>query len=237
MIPLCISYPGSGETWIRTILSSLGVDLEYTHHHASLSKEHWGLHFFDLRPFTSDRDKIIFLHRDPRDTTLSFFHQITNQIALSAFDSAVYALSGKLPPNDLDAFVRRPRFGIEKTATFNRNCAHTLRGKYWVTYEALTENTHDEIARLLEYLGEWRSVGEIMDAIVTSRVQSILAQQGANDARFDPKALTDSTNQLHPNWNEAGKDKVGRYLVEMKRNTISYCDEVLSKIGYFTTVS
>ena len=63
-----VSWPKSGRTWLRYMLDQLGIHLEYSHQR-------------ETAPFPQAwrRKRLILLHRDPRDATLSHWFAVTRR--------------------------------------------------------------------------------------------------------------------------------------------------------------
>ena len=134
----CVSYPKSGRTWLRVMLLDLGINIRFTHLDTGADDNSWGRRLSDLDfPHTED-DKIIFLHRDPRDTVTSFFYEMTRRQRPNLRRTLKYWVQKRLPPKDLSDFVRSERFGIEKVIMFNLRCAENLNGLF-IAYEAMRE--------------------------------------------------------------------------------------------------
>ena len=100
-----VSYPKSGRTWLRMMLRELGVDgVRFTHAGSSETSFltarafAWGIARWKGR-------RILLMIRDPRDTAVSLYFQATRR-------SRIYR--GELP-----AFLRDPRFGLERVILFN----------------------------------------------------------------------------------------------------------------------
>src|SRR5262245_37390175 len=74
-VAIFVSYPKAGRTWLRVMFDELGLPLKYTHDGMGASKQ---------RPFEEknhcirssyQKEPVIFLSRDPRDTVVSaYFH-------------------------------------------------------------------------------------------------------------------------------------------------------------------
>ena len=107
MEAIVVSFPKSGRTWLRVMLDALGIACEYTHDTSSYED---ALIFEEMRccePHYQNR-VVIFIHRDPRDTVVSGFFQLTKRLARR-----------RTYVGDLSDFVRDPRHGIEKIVRFN----------------------------------------------------------------------------------------------------------------------
>lgn len=103
-MPLVISYPKAGRTWLRVMLDELGARAEYTHFGAGV-KGGRPLEEIRANPLWCAGRPSLLLVRDPRDTLVSSYFHVTHRRG---------TWSGALPE-----FVRDPRFGIEKLARWN----------------------------------------------------------------------------------------------------------------------
>lgn len=126
-----ISFPKSGRSWLRYALTLGGVAGQIHFHHDGFEYNDGTcppLDFdFEARLRRSTRvDRIVYLHRDPRDVMVSLFHQVTGRFK----DFFNYQKS-------ISEFIRDPYFGAHNLAEFQRQwdgiCAQgrALR----VTYE------------------------------------------------------------------------------------------------------
>jgi hypothetical protein len=236
MNSLCVSYPKSGRTWLRAILADLGVELEFTHLDANPNKGHWGTHLDQLKPHRFPHGhKVVFLHRDPRDTVVSFFHQMNKRQRLSTFKKARYFVSGKIPPKTLDAFVRSPRWGIEKIIQFNliqrKLNAHVL------SYEALNGHPCETVAMLLTYLESDRDPKAIARAIENASFANMRRMEETNAIPAHLQGVLGATDSSDGNSFKVRKGRVCGYADEMHPETIAYCDGALRKADYFAKLN
>src|SRR5262245_27338651 len=105
MTAQCISFPKSGRTWLRYMLTVLG-------HEGAVAFQHDGFEFNDgalpAHDFSLERrlaqygvgDKIIYMDRDPRDVIVSLYYQVTGRFR------DFFGYQG-----DVSAFIRDPYFG------------------------------------------------------------------------------------------------------------------------------
>ncbi|HEV2816174.1 MAG TPA: sulfotransferase domain-containing protein [Allosphingosinicella sp.] len=128
-----VSWPKSGRTWLRYMLDQLGIHLEYTHQRES-----------EPLPAGWERKRIILLHRDPRDTTVSHWFAVTRR--------------GGGYRGSLSDFLRDPERGLERAMRFNLSWKDRLgrRGAadgLALSYEALHADTAGELGRAVAFLG------------------------------------------------------------------------------------
>lgn len=214
-----ISFPKSGRTWLRVMLDALGVDAVYDHRGAG----HRGrrdiseLSTKGLRRF----DRIVFLHRDPRDTAVSGYHQTNSRHG--GYDGTI------------SDFIRDPRHGIEKVIKYNLMwfdlAVHRDHTKI-ASYEALRENPVDGLASIASFLGS-----DIDRASVTTVVEA---------HTFDKMKRKEATGQFNEKWGniltpgdptdpnsfKVRRGKVGGYRDELSAEDIAFCDQVIAETNY-----
>src|SRR5258705_10176687 len=79
-----VSYPKSGRTWIRYVLSLLGVADQIRFHHDTFefnnpAKPAPNLDFEERFQRYRSVEKIVYLYRDPRDVMVSLYFQVTGR--------------------------------------------------------------------------------------------------------------------------------------------------------------
>ena len=140
-----ISFPKSGRTWLRVMLDTLNVPATYTH---AKSGNGFGLHFTKLNTSLQKKyNKIIFLHRDPRDVVVSAFYQKSYRREEGYEDS-------------LKNFIRSPNYGIEKIIRFNQmwiQLADKRPHTKVISYEELKTDAVSTLISLTKFLEQPRS--------------------------------------------------------------------------------
>ena len=149
-----LSWPKSGRTWLRYMLDRLGHHLEYTHQREC-----------DPLPAAWQSKRIIFLHRDPRDATLSHWFAAVRR--------------GGNYRGSLSDFLRDPEQGLGRAMRFNLFWAERLGGTdgvLFVTYEGLHADTPAELGRAVAFL-KGRTVSEqaLGDAVIAGRFENMRA--------------------------------------------------------------
>lgn len=231
--PICISYPKSGRTWLRMILNSLDIDLEYSHFDTGADRKSWGKKFDELELPSVQREKIIFLHRDPRDVVVSMFYEFTKRQlpGLDPVQRAKYEARGMLPPLNLPEFVRSPRFGIEKTIVFNIACKNHLNA-FVLTYEKMMKDPIESISSLLNYLGAARTHEEIDSAIKENDFKSMRKREETGDIPANMVGRLGPTDASDINSYKVRKGVVGGWAEEMDFETQRYVTEAMKKYNY-----
>jgi len=172
-MPMLVSYPKSGRTWLRYMLHLAGFEMPVTH--AGMGSA--GNDFFgDYRGVRKSRIAgrlPLFLHRNPIDTIVSLYFQVLRKDLTLAREQHPLRFAharwrGRLPPTDIEQFVRHPRFGVETACRFNREWIDyllPLEPSLVLSYEWLRGNPAAGLQVLLDYIGHTptRSVAEIVE--------------------------------------------------------------------------
>lgn len=206
-----VSFPKSGRTWLRVMLDQCGCDLVWSHagsDHA-FAKPPAKLNTF--RALTYRR--LLFLHRDPRDTVVSGYHQARQR-------RGGYR-------GTLSEFIRDPRHGLEKVLHFNAmwlKLASRRRGTMVTTYEALKADTEAELARITAFFGcdvPRERIGEVVATSSFDRMQA-LERTGGYAERYG-KVLTPADPSRTESF-KVRRGKVGGYRDELSAEDVAWCD-------------
>jgi hypothetical protein len=211
-----ISFPKSGRTWLRVMLDELGVPLEYTH----AGGEHkTALHFERLDTSAAGRfNRIVFLHRDPRDTAVSGYYQVDRR--LSGYDGTI------------SGFIRDPCHGIEKVIRYNRlwlDLAARRPNMLALAYEEMRADPHAALARVLTFLGRPNDDGRI--AVAVSNNTFARMQEREKAGAFDPvyEKRFGAKDPEDPESLKVRRGKVGGYADELSPEDIAWCDGLLKQ--------
>lgn len=229
--PIGISFPKAGRTWVRSVLNKARAPLTFTH--AGNGSQGWELG----RPFAgvpadyTDR-KILFLHRNPIDTAVSFFFQVTKKDFAPGTLKHLQRwprlwLRRALPPADIDAFVLHPTYGVEKICRFNRGWLDHVEARpdcRIVTYEGLRADPVPGFTDIVQWLG--RPADRVELAVESKSFAAMKARElsrprhGGLDKRREEGAR------------KARKGKVGGYLDTLRPETIAAAREIAARFGF-----
>ncbi|TIP58449.1 sulfotransferase domain-containing protein [Mesorhizobium sp.] len=215
---LCISYPKSGRTWLRVMLDQLVVGLDYTHGGSAFHRKD----FRSADAFLGKRP-LIFLYRNPIDTTISGYFHVTKREAWRG-----------LFQGDLSSYVRDPHFGIERTLRFNAMWLAAIRERDDVLitrYETLHSDALSELRRIAKWLKVEPDEEEITKAINAGRFETMRAKEssGQSDERYGHRLRTaDSTDS---DSFKVRRGVVGGYKDYLAEKEILYCKDMMESYG------
>lgn len=232
--PIGISFPKSGRTWLKAMLGPAGAPIVFTHAGHGSRKEELGRPFERVPDTFRDRP-VLFLHRNPIDTAVSFFHQVTKRDfapgTLKFYQRVVPLwLGGRLPPRDVDAFVLHPGYGVEAVCRFNRGWLDHLAGRTdcrIVTYEALRA---DPVAGLSDVI---RFVGKEPQGIETVVERASFEKMRARDEAVPPRPFAFlRPDRSDPNARKVRRGKVGGYADELRPETVAAARAIAARYGF-----
>lgn len=137
---MVISFPKSGRTQLRVMLHAAGLEASFSH---AGSSEARGRTAAELAPALRywRRHRILFLVREPRDTAVSAYFQARDR-------AGVYR-------GDLSAFLRDPRYGLEKILLFHLlwlEAGPRFRDFLAIEYEAMQSDPAATFRRAASFL-------------------------------------------------------------------------------------
>jgi hypothetical protein len=153
-----VSYPRSGNTWMRFVLGSIIHKTDVTFDNMERAfpdiylNTHWQLekiprprYIKSHEPYDSRYPKVIYVVRDPRDVAISFYfyHKKLNKYE----DSFQDFLCLFFRPNGL----QKLRWD-DHLESWRKNASNVKGGIYFVRYEDLLTNTVENISAILNFL-------------------------------------------------------------------------------------
>lgn len=214
---LVVSFPKSGRTWLRYGLHiAHHPDVPFTHDGFEYNDgEKPALNFDQNRRIATygRHDRIVYIERDPRDTIVSLFHQVTGR-----FDDFFGYKS------DLSNFIRDPYFGVHNLVKF-QSMWRTLKDKLpvlTVTYEDMST----------DYMSVFESVIEHLDLHVSNDLMANIDDQTSFSAMKDvERSLSFEKPWLQPRMGamKVRRGKVGGYLDELSPQDITYIENTIDR--------
>ena len=243
---LVVSFPKSGRTWLRVLLAAVeaqrqGATIEervaawlaqevptldgrpvlFTHALAEEADEP-DRHLDLFQSYVGDRRRL-FLVRDPRDVVVSYYFQRVKR-------------EERPPdlPGDLPAFVRHPRYGIERIGAFLVACERARREQpgpsLLLAYEDLHARPVECLARTLAFFGVGETPRAVLEAAVEygrfENMRRLEVGQGVSRANNRLAALDPSD----PETFKTRKGKVGSYRESLSPADVAFVEERLSAL-------
>jgi len=201
------------------MLDDLKIHLKYSHAGA----DHAGAkHFSQMDTSAAARfRKIVFLHRDPRDTVVSGYHQAARRIGV--FHGSI------------SEFVRDPHHGIEKVARYNRMWLGFASDNPFIlvcSYEAMLADTCQELERIAAFLGASVSGKAIEDAVYRNRFEEMRRREASGEFREKYGQILTPRDPNNPDSFKVRRGIVGGYRDELSCADITYCDDALDALDY-----
>lgn len=216
-----VSYPKSGRTWLRVMLDDLGLTPLFSH--AGVTFHHYEFdHTSVLHDLDNFKDKkIVFLSRDPRDTVVSYYYQLSSR--MNEFEGSV------------SDFIKDDKHGIRSVCAFNTGWlknAHGFQGFYHMRYEDFVDDAEGRLHNFFKFIGKNKSGASIKKAVQRNQFDKMKKQEasGALARRFPKRFANDGIKSDEAM--KVRKGKAGGYTDTLSKKDIVYCDKVLKEYGY-----
>lgn len=224
-----ISYPKSGRTWMRFMLDAAGVKIRYDH---AGSENRLGLPFEEIAGRTEDwRDwRVLFLHRDPRDTVVSCYFQATRRV------KEKYAFHGTI-----SEFMRDPRYGIEKVGLFNLlwlESGRQFSDFAALSYEDLHLKTESELSRVLRFITGREPRQQVVERVVAQgRFDNMRQAEVRQGSRIDESTRLGGGRGNDTDSLKTRRGKVGGWIDYFNEEDAAHMDSVLERLDYWQRVA
>lgn len=222
-----ISFPKSGRTWLRVMLDRLGVSMHYTHAGSqhSLGAHHQKL---GIRDADLQGSRLLFLHRDPRDTAVSGYFQKTLRV-------------GEGCEIGMADFMRHPCMGLEKVLIFNLlwlEEAAELPNFRSVRYEDLRCNTVNGLSAIVQHVQPSRRLEaeNVQRVVEESSFQRMQEQEKSGELAKQYGGILAPTAANNPESFKVRRGKVGGYVDYFSEDDLRYADALLEQYDYFRRV-
>jgi len=201
--PIIVSYPKTGRTWLRFMLKELNLNFVFSHDQSEpIQKISYKDYISNVSNYK--KKKVIFLIRDPKDTVVSMFFQMTKR--------------EKLFQGNISDFIRNDIWGIKKIVWFYKLWSDDQgvpASILIVKYEDLKQNTTLEINRICTFIGQERESDTIQNVVDLYSFENMHNKEAQSNS--DKDSL------------KARKAKVGGYVDMLNAGDIDYCNKVITE--------
>jgi hypothetical protein len=221
-VPLVVSFPKSGRTWLRVMLDDLGIEAEYSH---AGSHVRIGLPIEELEvreAWCKDRPTLL-LVRDPRDTAVSWYFQATRRRGFYE--------------GPLSGFVRHPGFGVEKIARFNLMWAEAElpRSSFRIVdYCDLHEDPQAIVTGVARFFRASAPDDAIARAAAAGDFEVMKSRESKGEYRGKYDRRLEPGDPEDPESFKVRRGVMGGYVDYMDADDVAYCDEVLKRHAYWS---
>ena len=212
---IVVSHPKSGRTWLRFMLDELGLHLRYKHPNGATVPADW------------QGKKIIFLHRDPRDVLVSYWHQATRR--------------QKLWNGSLSDFVRDPDLGMESVIRFNLDWKRTVdasdRG-LTLAYEDLHADAAAALQRIAQFVrGRDYADDDIARAVSKGRFERMREVERSGEGARLYGAILAPADPMDENSYKTRRGRIGTWTSELAPEDAALAGRLLERYDYFRAMA
>jgi len=222
VLGVVVSFPKAGRTWLRVMLDELGLPFDYRHDGSTHSAAY---KFSQIRVCSKPlfhMYPVVFLSRDPRDTVVSGYFELTRR--------------DELPYNGtISDFLRDPRHGIKKCILFNKTwlkVGSRLRRFLPITYEKLKAEPEAVLREIVDFVGA-EVTDDAIARVVRENTFEKMRQREANGEYGRYKKKLTPRNKEDPESYKVRRGKIGGYVDYLSPEDLDYCDEMLERYGYW----
>jgi len=242
-----VSFPKSGRTWLRVMMAVAeagargeepervvyewlgseaprlnGAPVLFTHGLSVPAHEPAAAMSLFLE-YIGDRRRV-FLVRDPRDTVVSYYFQVTSHARRRAVPEST----------SIGRFLRHADYGIERIMLFNQACSASLRddpgAAMLLAYEDLHRDAMGSLWSVLDFLGT-APVGDdvLRSAVEYGRFENM--QRLEREATFDePNKRLVARHPDDPVSYKTRRGEVGGYRDYLSAGEIAYLEERIAAL-------
>lgn len=200
------------------MLDQLGLPVKFTHENAERGAS---IEYMRENIRLSPYRRVIFLHRNPLDTLVSYYHQLTD---------VDRRFSGTIAE-----FVRDPRCGIRYILEFNKawlTAADQFDDFLPISYEDLHTDTPAQLRRIVDFCNSVsvsdRAIRKAISSGEFDRMKQ-LEQSGKLAKLYPGKFAEVGANQ---DRRKVRSGKIGNYRTALLQEDIDYCVEQAREAGW-----
>lgn len=230
-----VSHPKAGRTWLRYVFHLLELEVHFTHAGSGTTSRYLGRPFAGVDRGEIRGARVVFMHRNPIDTAVSFYFQVQRKdLPYRSFRWfkrwLPYTLAHRMPPHRIDDFVLHPGLGVPKICAFDRAWMDALQedpNALVLTYEEAREHTVDTFTRLFAFLGvDVPDVAKIVHESSFDRMKSL-----ESSGRFQHLMLSEGKTG-DPESRKVRRGKIQGYRDYLSPGTIEACQRIAREHGF-----
>ena len=175
-----VSFPKSGRTWIRYILTQLEIEPLIRFHHDGFefndgAKPPLDFNLTERLARYSRIDKLVYLERDPRDVMVSLYSQITGRF------SDFFCYRGSI-----SEFIRDEYFGAENLLRFRELWSRITdrHGFLVITYEECHKDIAESVGKVLNYYELAADRQRILQAVYNATFEKMKVVEQSGEFPF-----------------------------------------------------
>jgi hypothetical protein len=177
---------------------------------------------FDYETFSNKH--VVFLSRDPRDTAVSMYYQLTTREEVD--DDGYYV-------GTFSDLYRDNRYGLEKILAFNQMWIQNIKridNSLCIEYEDMLENVIDVIERVLTFMGEINIDNKILsEAIEYSKFENMKKLEKSGEIKHHSLKKSPDKDDKKSNATKVRKGGSGGYKDYLTDDDVNYTEEMMSK--------
>lgn len=219
-----VSFPKSGRTWVRFMLDKLGISPKFTHENADRRAS---LEYTRENVRLSPHRRVIFLHRNPLDTVVSFYNHAKYVTDWPYRPAEV--------PETISQFLRHPTMGIRYILEFNKTwleAADQFEDFLAISYEDLRADPVAGLRKIVDFCGvariSDRAIRHAVKAGEFDRMQKL--EEAGKLARVYPGMF--SNRDADPRGRKVRSGKIGNYRNSLSDEDIAYCIGQAKAVGW-----
>lgn len=215
---ILLSYPNSGRTWVSSVLSESGVNINLSHLGSHIEDAKIIEKYLKKYPNKFCDDNVLILTRELKDQLVSNFCQMKYRL--------------RLYNGEISDFIRDKKYGAENILHFNDllNSIYTCKSKLIVAYEDLIANPEFNFKKILLFYGV-----EVDNKKLNSVIE-FYSFENMKTREYEKKEniLWYSSTKINiPESFKCRKGIVGGYIDYMSNEDIYYCNELTNQYNNF----